>query len=86
MTVHRLRSARFILLMELLVLHKRLRATMIYVTCDQIEAMTLVQRFAVFDNGEIQQLDADAAFPHRNRSGLIFSAAGDAWHPARVRP
>jgi hypothetical protein len=32
MTVHRLRSARFILLMELLVLHKRLRATMIYVT------------------------------------------------------
>ncbi|MGN6312932.1 MAG: ABC transporter ATP-binding protein [Rhodanobacteraceae bacterium] len=42
---------------EIARLHKRLRATMIYVTHDQIEAMTLGQRIAVFNNGEIQQLD-----------------------------
>ncbi|HET6905811.1 MAG TPA: ATP-binding cassette domain-containing protein, partial [Rhodanobacteraceae bacterium] len=42
---------------EIARLHKRLRATMIYVTHDQIEAMTLGQRIAVFNQGEIQQID-----------------------------
>ena len=42
---------------EIARLHKRLRATMIYVTHDQIEAMTLGQRIVVFNNGEIQQID-----------------------------
>lgn len=38
-------------------LHRRLRATMLYVTHDQIEAMTLGQRIVVFNAGEIQQID-----------------------------
>ncbi|HET9834973.1 MAG TPA: sn-glycerol-3-phosphate ABC transporter ATP-binding protein UgpC [Rhodanobacteraceae bacterium] len=42
---------------EIARLHKRLRATMIYVTHDQIEAMTLGQRIVVFSQGEVQQLD-----------------------------
>jgi multiple sugar transport system ATP-binding protein len=42
---------------EIARLHKRLRATMICVTHDQSEAMTLGQRIAVCNNGEIQQLD-----------------------------
>ena len=42
---------------EIARLHRRLRATMIYVTHDQIEAMTLGQRIVVFCNGEIQQID-----------------------------
>jgi multiple sugar transport system ATP-binding protein len=42
---------------EIARLHKRLRATMIYVTHDQIEAMTLGQRIVVFNQGEIQQID-----------------------------
>lgn len=42
---------------EIARLHRRLGATMIYVTHDQIEAMTLGQRIVVLDRGEIQQID-----------------------------
>ena len=42
---------------EIARLHRRLGATMIYVTHDQIEAMTLGQRIVVLDDGEIQQID-----------------------------
>jgi multiple sugar transport system ATP-binding protein len=41
-------------------LHQRLKNTMIYVTHDQIEAMTLADRIAIMKNGIIQQL----ATPH----------------------
>ena len=41
-------------------LHQRLKNTMIYVTHDQIEALTLADRIAVMKNGVIQQL----ADPH----------------------
>ena len=41
-------------------LHQRLKNTMIYVTHDQIEAMTLADRIAIMRNGVIQQL----ADPH----------------------
>ena len=43
---------------ELKQLHYDLGATMIYVTHDQIEAMTLATRLAVMRAGKIQQLDA----------------------------
>ncbi len=42
---------------EIARLHQRLGATMIYVTHDQIEAMTLGQRIVVLKDGEIQQID-----------------------------
>jgi len=42
---------------EIARLHRRLNATMVYVTHDQIEAMTLGQRIVVFRSGEIQQID-----------------------------
>ncbi|MFH1386903.1 MAG: ABC transporter ATP-binding protein [bacterium] len=42
---------------ELQRIHKKLEATIVYVTHDQIEAMTLGQRVAVILNGELQQLD-----------------------------
>jgi multiple sugar transport system ATP-binding protein len=42
---------------EIARLHRRLGATMIYVTHDQIEAMTLGERIVVLNNGEIQQID-----------------------------
>ena len=38
-------------------LQEKLKATTIYVTHDQIEAMTLADRVALIKNGEIQQLD-----------------------------
>ena len=41
---------------ELSELHKRLGATVIYVTHDQVEAMTLGERIVVMNGGEIQQI------------------------------
>ncbi len=45
---------------ELKQLHKRLGATMIYVTHDQVEAMTLATRMAVMRGGAIQQIGTPA--------------------------
>ncbi|PYK57877.1 MAG: sugar ABC transporter ATP-binding protein, partial [Verrucomicrobia bacterium] len=42
--------------MELSRLHQRLAVTMVYVTHDQIEAMTMGNRIAVLKNGEVQQI------------------------------
>lgn len=39
-------------------LHKNLKSTMIYVTHDQVEAMTLGDKIVVMNNGEIQQIDS----------------------------
>jgi multiple sugar transport system ATP-binding protein len=41
---------------EIKQLHQRMKATIVYVTHDQIEAMTLATRIAVMQNGELQQL------------------------------
>jgi multiple sugar transport system ATP-binding protein len=43
---------------EIAKLHERAGATMIYVTHDQIEAMTLGDRIVVMKGGEVQQIDA----------------------------
>ena len=45
---------------EIKKLHQRLAATIVYVTHDQIEAMTLATRIAVMRNGELQQLGTPA--------------------------
>ncbi len=42
---------------ELIRLHERLQTTVIYVTHDQVEAMTMGSRIAVLNAGELQQLD-----------------------------
>src|SRR4051812_42883956 len=42
---------------ELIKLHARLQATTIYVTHDQVEAMTMGHRIAVMKDGVLQQLD-----------------------------
>ncbi len=41
---------------ELAVLHERLGKTTVYVTHDQVEAMTLASRIVIFDKGQIQQV------------------------------
>lgn len=43
---------------EIARLHRSLKTTMIYVTHDQVEAMTLGQRIVVMNEGVIQQIDA----------------------------
>jgi multiple sugar transport system ATP-binding protein len=45
---------------ELKLLHQALRSTMIYVTHDQVEAMTLATRIVVMRGGRIQQVGAPA--------------------------
>src|SRR5262249_20636717 len=42
---------------ELIELRRRLRATIVYVTHDQVEAMTMGDRIAVLDQGVLQQVD-----------------------------
>jgi multiple sugar transport system ATP-binding protein len=53
-------------------LHQRLKNTMIYVTHDQVEAMTLADRIAIMRDGVIQQLDT----PHNiyNKPVNLFVA------------
>ena len=41
---------------EILKLHQRLKNTMIYVTHDQVEAMTLADRIVVFRAGKVEQI------------------------------
>jgi multiple sugar transport system ATP-binding protein len=43
---------------EIKAMHQRLRATMIYVTHDQIEAMTMADRIVVMQAGQIEQVGA----------------------------
>jgi multiple sugar transport system ATP-binding protein len=43
---------------ELIKLHKRLQATMVYVTHDQVEAMSMGDRLIVMKNGVVQQVGA----------------------------
>ncbi|MEM6384499.1 MAG: sn-glycerol-3-phosphate ABC transporter ATP-binding protein UgpC [Pseudomonadota bacterium] len=41
---------------ELAILHKKLERTMVYVTHDQIEAMTMADRIVIMDQGIVQQV------------------------------
>lgn len=51
-------SLRVQMRIELARLHRNLGATMIYVTHDQVEAMTLGDRIAVFNGGQVEQVGA----------------------------
>jgi multiple sugar transport system ATP-binding protein len=57
-------------------LHQRLGNTMIYVTHDQIEAMTLADRIAVMKGGTIQQLDAPQTIYNKPTNLYVASFIG----------
>jgi multiple sugar transport system ATP-binding protein len=57
-------------------LHQRLNNTMIYVTHDQIEAMTLADRIAVMWGGEIQQLDTPQAIYNKPVNRFVAGFIG----------
>jgi multiple sugar transport system ATP-binding protein len=61
---------------EIKLLHRRLKNTMIYVTHDQIEAMTLADRIAVMRGGEIQQFDAPSAIYNRPVNRFVAGFLG----------
>ena len=57
-------------------LHQRLRATMIYVTHDQIEALTLADRIAVMKDRIIQQLGTPQEIYQRPANRFVASFVG----------
>ncbi len=61
---------------ELKRLHHRLDNTMIYVTHDQVEAMTLADRIAVMRDGLIQQLDSPANIYNRPSNRYVAGFIG----------
>ncbi len=61
---------------ELHLLQRQLRATMIYVTHDQAEAMTLADRVAVLDQGVVQQVDRPMAVYERPCNRFVAGFLG----------
>lgn len=61
---------------ELARLHRRLRATMIYVTHDQEEAMTLGERIAVLKEGRLQQVAPPLEVYHRPANVFVAGFIG----------
>ncbi len=61
---------------ELKKLHERLGRTIIYVTHDQIEAMTMATRIVVMNQGRIQQCDTPEAVYGRPANRFVASFVG----------
>jgi len=61
---------------ELAKLHERLGVTTVYVTHDQVEAMTLGQRVAVLRDGLLQQLDTPHALFHTPANLFVAAFIG----------
>jgi len=61
---------------ELAKLHKRLNATSIYVTHDQVEAMTLGDKIILMNNGVIQQIDDPLSLYHLPRNKFVAGFIG----------
>jgi multiple sugar transport system ATP-binding protein len=61
---------------ELKLLHQALRSTMIYVTHDQVEAMTLATRIVVMRGGRIQQVGAPAEVYERPANLFVAGFLG----------
>ena len=57
-------------------LHKRLKTTTIYVTHDQVEAMTLADRIAILDRGIVQQLGTPTELYERPASQFVAGFIG----------
>ena len=61
---------------EIIRLHLKLGKTMVYVTHDQIEAMTMSTRIAVLDGGKLQQLDTPAEVYARPATRFVAGFVG----------
>jgi multiple sugar transport system ATP-binding protein len=61
---------------EIARLHRELRATMIYVTHDQVEAMTLGDRIVVMNRGAVQQIDTPRALYEQPANRFVATFIG----------
>ncbi len=69
-------SLRVQMRIELSKLHKELGTTMIYVTHDQVEAMTLADRIVVFNGGVVEQVGAPLELYNRPANLFVASFLG----------
>ncbi len=58
-------------------IHENLGISMVYVTHDQSEALTMSNRIAVFDDGVIQQLDTPDGLYERPRNAFVAGFIGE---------
>ena len=62
--------------LEISELHKRLDTTMIYVTHDQVEAMTMADKIVVLQAGVIEQVGSPLDLYHRPRNEFVAGFIG----------
>ncbi len=62
--------------LEIAQLHRRLKATMIYVTHDQVEAMTLADKIVVLNAGRIEQVGAPMELYNRPVNEFVAGFIG----------
>ncbi len=62
--------------MEISELHKKLDTTMIYVTHDQVEAMTMADKIVVLQAGVIEQVGSPLDLYHRPRNKFVAGFIG----------
>ncbi len=62
--------------LEISELHERLRTTMIYVTHDQVEAMTMADKIVVLRAGIIEQVGSPLELYHNPRNEFVASFIG----------
>ena len=61
---------------EILRLHQRLKTTMVYVTHDQVEAMTLADRIVVLRDGRIEQVGTPLELYHHPENRFVAGFIG----------
>ena len=69
-------SLRASMRVELARLHRKLRATILYITHDQAEAMTLGEKIIVLNEGRIQQLGSSSAIYHQPANTFVARFVG----------
>ena len=62
--------------LEIAKLHRRMDATMIYVTHDQVEAMTLADRIVVLNAGNVEQFGSPLELYHRPQNLFVATFLG----------
>ncbi|MGY3670908.1 ABC transporter ATP-binding protein (plasmid) [Marinovum sp. KMM 9989] len=69
-------SLRVEMRLEIARLHQRLGATMVYVTHDQVEALTLADRIVVMNGGDIQQIGSPLELYERPANKFVAQFIG----------
>ena len=70
-------SLRANMRVELARLHQRLHSTILYVTHDQTEAMTLGEKIVVLNRGRIQQIGPPSAIYHQPTNAFVAGFVGN---------